>query len=168
MTAIAFVKTAGVLMLCLGLVACGGNRGGFFSGDRAGAQHTAESEILAERERATGTTSSLWDLFVRRDPGTEVAVNRYLWNAALEVLDFLPIETIDPFSGVIVTGFGVPPGGGQAYRATVHISDAALDARALKLALMTRAGPADPATVRALEDAILSRARQLRIRDRRL
>jgi hypothetical protein len=92
-----------------------------------------------------------------------VKVNRFLWTASLEVLNFLPIEAADPFTGVISTGFGVPPGGGQAYRATVLISDPALDARSLKVALQTQRGPVDAATTRAVEDAILNRARQLRI-----
>ena len=92
-------------------------------------------------------------------------MNKYIWTAALEVLDFLPIEAVDPFSGVIVTGFGTPPGGGRAYRATVFVTDPALDARALNVALATRSGPVDGATTRAIEDAILTRARQLRIRD---
>jgi hypothetical protein len=92
-------------------------------------------------------------------------VNKYIWAAALDVLDFLPIETVDPFTGVIVTGFGTAPGSGTAYRATVYVQDPALDARSLRLALATRSGPADPDTVLAVEDAILTRARQLRLQD---
>lgn len=101
----------------------------------------------------------------RASASENVAVNRYLWAASLEVLDFLPVESVDPFTGVIDFGYGTPPGSGRAYRATVFISDPALDARALNLAIQTRAGPAAQDTVRAVEDAILSRARQLRIRD---
>ena len=97
-----------------------------------------------------------------------VAVNRYLWNASLDVLSFLPIESVDPFTGVIVFGYGTPPGGGTAYRATVHVSDPAMDARALHVALATRGGAVAAATQIAVEDAILSRARQLRIGDRGL
>ncbi|MGR3467397.1 MAG: DUF3576 domain-containing protein [Shimia sp.] len=97
-----------------------------------------------------------------------VAVNRYLWRASLEVLNFLPIETVDPFTGVIQTGFGTPPGSGRAYRATVLVSDPALDARSLSLSLLTRSGPVNPATVREVENAILTRARQLRVADRGL
>ena len=97
-------------------------------------------------------------------PKSIADVRRY----SLEVLDFLPIDTVDPFSGVITTGFGTPPGGGRPYRATVHISDAALDARSLNLALLTSSGPASAETVRAVENAILNRARQIRIRDRGL
>jgi hypothetical protein len=112
---------------------------------------------------------TIWDLFVNTDdPNTTLEVNRYLWNASLDVLSFLPIETVDPFSGVIVTGYGTPPGGGRAYRATVYVQEPALAARSLKVALATRSGPASPDTVRAVEDAILTRARQLRIRDSQL
>lgn len=97
-----------------------------------------------------------------------VAVNRYLWNASLDVLSFLPIQSVDPFTGVIVTGYGTPPGGGRAYRATILVSDPALDARSLNVALATRSGPVSAETQRAVEDAILSRARQMRIADRGL
>jgi len=65
-----------------------------------------------------------------RTRGVEnVAVNRYLWAASLDVLNFLPVESVDPFTGVIVMGYGTPPGGSRAYRATIFISDPALDAR---------------------------------------
>lgn len=122
------------------------------------------SAVPEEEERST-----IWDLFRERgDQGQVGAVNRYIWNAALETLDFLPVESVDPFTGVITTGFGTPPGGGRAYRATILVSDPALDARSLNVALMTRSGPASAATVRAVEDAILTRARQLRGRDSRI
>ena len=94
-----------------------------------------------------------------------VAVNRYLWAASLDVLNFLPIQSVDPFTGVIATGFGTPPGGSRAYRATVYIPDPALDARSLNVALQTRSGPVAAETQRAIEDASLSRARELRSAD---
>lgn len=101
-----------------------------------------------------------------RARGSEsVAVNRYIWQASFDTLSFLPVETVDPFTGVIVFGYGTPPGGGTSYRATVLISDPALDARSLNVALATRSGPVAAGTQRAVEDAILSRARQLRVAD---
>lgn len=102
---------------------------------------------------------------VRTRGAESVAVNRYLWAASLDVLNFLPVESVDPFTGVIVFGYGRPPGGSRAYRATVYVRDPALDARSLNVALLTRNGPAAAETARAIEDAILSRARQLRIAD---
>lgn len=150
-----------ILMLTLvaALAGCGALRLGGGAPEREGAP---------ARMGAAGS-ATIWDLFgPGDDPSTTVVVNRYLWNAALQVLDFLPVESVDPFTGVIVTGFGTPPGGGRPYRATVHVTDGALDARGLNVALMTAAGPASPETVRAVENAILTRARQLRIQDRRL
>ncbi|EBA11244.1 DUF3576 domain-containing protein [Roseobacter sp. CCS2] len=94
-----------------------------------------------------------------------VAVNRYLWAASLDVLSFLPVQTADPFTGVITTGFGTPPGSGRAYRATVQVKDPAMDARSLNVSLLTRNGPVAVETERAVTDAILARARQLRIAD---
>jgi hypothetical protein len=104
-----------------------------------------------------------------RTRGSEnVAVNRYLWAASIDVLSFLPIESVDPFTGVIVFGYGRPPGGGRAYRGTVYITDPALDARSLNVALQTQSGPVAAETQRAVEDAILARARQLRIADSKI
>jgi hypothetical protein len=126
---------------------------------RRQAQIDAFGEEFAEE-------SSIFDLFGNQgDPNVNVEVNRYIWNAALDILDFMPIESADPFTGIIVYGFGTPPGGGQAYRATVLVRDPALDARSLSVALVGRGGPAGTETVRAIEDAILTRARELRIRD---
>ncbi len=114
------------------------------------------------------STNTIWNAFNRKSNETTVLVNKYIWSASLEVLDFLPIQTVDPFTGVIVTGYGTPPGGGRAYRATILVNDPALDARSLNVALQTRGGTASASTTRAIEDAILTRARQLRISDNRL
>ena len=113
--------------------------------------------------------SSIWDIFGGSNGDQTVSVNRYLWTASLDVLSFLPVQSVDPFTGVILTGYGTPPGGGRAYRATVHIKDPALDARSLKVSLQSSGGRSvSPATARAVEDAILARARQIRIGDSKL
>lgn len=139
-------------VLCAGLAACGGGS-------------SSESQ-LAQDAPDPNRRSTFLDLFENvEDPNVTLEVNRYIWTAAMEVLDFMPIQSADPFSGVLVYGYGTPPGGSRAYRATVYVQDPALDARSLNLALATRSGPAAPDTVRAVEDAILTRARQLRIRD---
>lgn len=110
---------------------------------------------------------SFFDLFRDRgDPEHGVVVNRYLWQASLDILSFLPLEHADPFSGIITTGWGNIAGTG-AYRVTVYISQPALDARSLKVAAFRGGGgagvPVTEAQNRAIEDAILTRARQLRI-----
>jgi hypothetical protein len=156
-------RTAAALSLAVLLAACNGNP---FSTSPSGNVPDEFNPRVDDEGRERDT---IWDLFSDADnPNVTLEVNRYLWNASLDVLNFLPIQRIDPFSGVIVTGYGTPPGGGRAYRATVYVTDPALDARSLKVALATRSGPVDPDTVRAVEDAILTRARQIRIAQSRL
>ena len=165
------------------LSACGGggSGSGLFGGGQprvSGAALPSQAQVAQEQTDAavgidrTGPANrtTFRDLFRKGDdPNVTVKVNKYIWQAALDVLNFLPVESVDPFTGVIVTGYGRPPGGGRAYRATIFVQDPALDARSLKLAMQTQGGGAvDPATIRAVEDAILSRARQLRIADSRL
>ncbi|MGR3490836.1 MAG: DUF3576 domain-containing protein [Shimia sp.] len=135
-----------IIAMCLGLAGCGS-----FLGGRGAGQGENPTQ---QATRVRGAEA--------------VAVNRYLWRASLEVLNFLPIQTADPFTGVIQTGFGTPPGSGQAYRATILVSDPALDARSLSLSLLSRSGPVSPAVTREVENAILTRARQLRVADRGL
>lgn len=153
------IKTAVALTTALAVSGCGALK-----------TNTANSSADSPSGRpdvrdASQETTPIWELFKVKNTETNVLVNKYIWSAAIEVLDFLPIQTIDPFTGVIVTGYGTPPNGGRSYRATVLIDDPALDARSLTVALQTRGGAASAATTRAIEDAILSRARQLRIAD---
>lgn len=166
-----------VMMLTLvALSACGGGGSGLgssgggsgFGGMRDNAlTPEAEARLVESGAMLDPNRDTIWDLFTNRDdPNVTVEVNRYIWNATLEIMDFMPIEAADPFSGVIVYGYGTPPGGGRAYRATIYITDPALDARSLRVALQSRGGGAvSRETARAVEDAILTRARQLRIRD---
>ncbi len=147
-----------------GLAACGS----------IGSGPSPDQDVRATRANPDGgidnpNRETIWDIAGQRDDGTKIAVNRYLWNASMEVLDFLPIQEIDPFSGVFTTGLGTPPGGSRAYRATVYISDPALEARSLNVSLQTANGRAvDTSTQAAVENAILTRARQLLSEDRGL
>ncbi|MEP5762029.1 MAG: DUF3576 domain-containing protein [Litoreibacter sp.] len=122
------------------------------------------------RQNAENNRESIFGLFRdNADPNVTLKVNKYLWKASLDVLNFMPIEAADPFTGTIALGFGRPQGGGAAYRATVFITDPALEARSLRVALQGANGQAvSTTTQRAVEDAILTRARQLRIADGKL
>ena len=93
------------------------------------------------------------------------SVNKYLWQASLEVLSFLPINSAYPFSGIIMFGKGKAPGSKQSYDATVYISDPALDARSLSVTVRSSNGTISSAAKREIESAILSRARQLRLKE---
>lgn len=154
------------------LAGCGG---GLFGGGRSSDGDTLLSREMSPEDRraleqagvlAPSNRETIFDLFDNRDdPNNTVEVNRYLWNASLEILDFMPIEAADPFSGIIQFGFGTPPGGSRAYRATVYVQDPALEARSLRVAVQSQGGAVSRETARQIEDAILTRARQLRLRD---
>ena len=158
------ILAAGVLSAC---------SGGFGRILDAPSEAGVSESVLEQRQNTpiaeNESRETIWDLFLNTDdPNVTIEVNKYIWNATLDILDFMPVEAADPFSGVIVFGFGTPPGSNRAYRATVYVQDPALDARSLRLALVSRSGPASLETIRAIEDAILTRARQLRLADAEL
>ncbi len=160
------------LIAGVALSACGGGSGSVGSGNIFGGSGNKDGQTQTglrhtpEKKEKGGT---IWDLFANvDDPNTTVEVNKYIWNASLDVLDFMPVKAADPFTGIIVFDYGRPPGSGTSYKATVYVKDPALDARSLTVALYTRGGPASAEVVRKIEDAILTRARQMRIGDTNL
>lgn len=101
-----------------------------------------------------------------------MGVNTYLWRASLETLDFMPLESVDPFGGVIITDwYANPKAPEERFKANVYILDTNLRADALKTAIFkqVRSGsswadaPMDADTGRLIENAILTRARELYI-----
>lgn len=129
-------------------------------------QQTRAQQSQAEQFEISEET--FLDLFrTNVDPQRTIQVNRFIWAASLDTLSFLPLEGADPFSGVIVTAWGQVPGDPTPYRVTVLVTDAALDARSLRVAAFRQQGgravPVGEAENRQLENAILTRARQMRI-----
>jgi hypothetical protein len=102
-----------------------------------------------------------------------IGVNSFLWRASLDTLAFMPLSSADPFGGVIITDWYSPPESpDERFKVTVFILDRRLRADGLRVAVFRqrRTGGGDWAqetvaetTVRSMEDAILTGARQLRI-----
>lgn len=104
--------------------------------------------------------------------GAQIGVNSFLWRASLDTLNFIPLASEDPYGGVIVTDWYADPARpGERFKATVYILDTRLRADALNVSIFrqTNSGGAwvdaavDPATSIQIENAILTRARQLRL-----
>lgn len=104
--------------------------------------------------------------------GVYAPVNRYLWRASLDTIGFMPVIDANPVSGLIVTDwYANPQSPGERFRANVYVLDTALRADALRVAvfrqMLTTEGWMDAATNTAtaqeVENAILTRARQLRL-----
>lgn len=99
-------------------------------------------------------------------------VNRYLWRASLDTIDFMPVDKADPLAGIITTDwYGNPQAPQERFKTNVYILDTALRADALRVAVFRQQltdygwvdAPVNPATAREIENAILSRARELRL-----
>jgi hypothetical protein len=99
-------------------------------------------------------------------------VNSFLWRATLETLNFMPLEQVDPFGGVVITDWYADPAApDERLRATAYILDQNLRADALKVSVFKQVrngtgwddAPVDADTARQVENSILTRARQLYI-----
>ena len=101
-----------------------------------------------------------------------MGVNSYLWRASLETLEFMPLAEVDPFGGVIITDwYANPEAPTERFKANVYILDANLRADALKTSIFKQVqsgngwvdASIDADTPRQIENAILTRARELYI-----
>jgi len=105
--------------------------------------------------------------------GVGIGVNSYLWRASLDTLAFMPLASADPFGGVIITDWFSPPESpDERFKVNIFILDRQLRSDGVRAAVFHQhheAGGAwadtavAPATQTDLENAILTRARQLRI-----
>lgn len=106
------------------------------------------------------------------EAGGGIGVNSYLWRASLDTLLFMPVSSADPFGGVIITDWHTPPDSpsDERFKLNVYILGRALRADGVRVAVFrqVRNGEAwqdAPVATNAstkIEDAILTKARQLR------
>jgi hypothetical protein len=101
-----------------------------------------------------------------------MGVNSYLWRASLETLNFMPLAQVDPFGGVIVTDwYASAEAPNERFKANIYILDTNLRADALKASIFKQKrisgnwqdASIDADTARQIENAILTRARELYI-----
>jgi hypothetical protein len=105
-----------------------------------------------------------------------LGVNSYLWHATLDTLSFMPLQSADPFGGVIITDwYTSPQAQSERLKVTVYILDRRLRADGIKVAVFRQTKTAEgawadaqvnPDTATKLTDAILTRARELRLATR--
>jgi hypothetical protein len=102
---------------------------------------------------------------------TTLAINSYLWRAAVDTVSFAPLLQANAQSGVIITDWYTnPKAPGERVKLTVAILDPDLRADALRVSAARQVNqngawvdaPVSAATVQKLEDIILTRARDLR------
>ncbi|ACG79925.1 conserved hypothetical protein [Phenylobacterium zucineum HLK1] len=106
-------------------------------------------------------------------PEGSISVNGYLWRATLDTLSFMPLASADPYGGVVITDWYInPEKPDERFKCTVYILDARLRADGLNVAVFKQTrdaagnwvdAPAAVQTEADIENAILTRARQLRL-----
>ena len=154
-------------ILLLGLTSCGGleskpgDVGGFKEQERASA-----GKLFGDVNLFGGAGNSA-------ETNTGIGVNGFLWRASLDTLSFLPLSSADPFGGVIITDWYAPPESpGERFKVTVYILGTELRSDSVRASVFRqkREGVADwrdantgEDTKTSLENAILTRARELRI-----
>ncbi len=102
-----------------------------------------------------------------------ISVNSFLWRASLDTISFFPLSQADPFGGVIITDwYAAAETPDTRFKLNVFILGRELRADGLRVSafkqIRTASGqwvdtPVGEETVFSLENAILSRARELRI-----
>jgi hypothetical protein len=106
------------------------------------------------------------------ETGGNIGVNIYLWRAALESIAFMPITQADSNGGVITTDWYSQPGQpDERVRANVLILGKTLRSDALKVTLFKQQRKNNEwtnvdisnATITALEDTILTKARAIKM-----
>ncbi|PZQ46278.1 MAG: DUF3576 domain-containing protein [Micavibrio aeruginosavorus] len=110
----------------------------------------------------------------KNDGSTGIGVNSYLWRAALDTVTFMPLASADPFGGVIITDwYTAPEKPEERFKVNVFILDKQLRSDGVKVKVFRQvkkggnwvdSAVADN-TGPQMEDAILTRARQLRVAD---
>lgn len=146
----------------------------------AGTENPITQRPYGPAEKDSGTILGDGLLFGGSDSkgggGVTLPVNKYLWRATLDTissLQFLTLVSTDPYGGVIITDWGVSPATpNEQLKVTAYITSAELKPQSLNVQVnrQTRdasgawvVAPVSEQTAEQLEDAILTRARQLRI-----
>jgi hypothetical protein len=103
--------------------------------------------------------------------GSGIGVNAFLWRGALDTIGFMPLASADPFGGVIITDWYIPPGtSGERFKATIYILSRDLRSDGIRVNIYRQvmengqwvdANVAD-STVGDIENKVLARARHMR------
>ena len=109
------------------------------------------------------------------DPGSDsgsIGVNAFLWRASLDTISFMPVNSADPFGGVIITDWhSSATAPNERFKLNLYILGRALRADGIRVSVFRQVfsrnglwvdAPVPSNTKTKIEDSILTRARQLR------
>jgi len=91
---------------------------------------------------------AMWGMFGSGDQ-KGVGVNEFLWRASLDTLHFMPMDSADPYAGVIKTNwYTSAQSPNQRLKVTVFILDTRLRTDALRVSVFQRQIPPTPSLPR--------------------
>jgi Domain of unknown function (DUF3576) len=132
-------------------------------------------DIYGERQSILGPEGLQIFGGKRNDPAADsgIGVNSFLWRASLDTISFMPMASADPFGGVIITDwYSAEENSNERVKLNIFILGRELKADGISVKTFRQEkgkngdwkdAPVADETNRALEDTILTRARQLRI-----
>lgn len=171
-----FLMIATSLSVGMGLSACQGTQ--TEAKYPTGAERTStggENNIYDKPQSVFGKDGlQLFGSKKKDDSGDSgIGVNSFLWRASLDTVSFMPLTSADPFGGTILTDWYSPEGvTDERFKLNVLILGRQLRSDGVRVRafrqIMNKKGAWVDADVagdmeRQLEDAILTRARQLRV-----
>jgi hypothetical protein len=105
--------------------------------------------------------------------GSGISVNSFLWHASLDTVSFMPLASADPFGGTIITEWYSPAETpNERFKINIFILGRDLRADGVRARVFRQNkdasgqwvdAPVDQTTGTGIENAILSRARQIRM-----
>lgn len=108
----------------------------------------------------------------KQNQSSGITVNSYLWRASLDIISFMPLDTIDPFSGVITTEwYSAVETPSERTKLNIIVASPYLRADAVKVTAFRQKKTASgweniavsPEFTRDIEERILTHARELRL-----
>ena len=161
-------------MSCLYLVSCSAMPEGEAKYP-TGANRSSQSNenAIYEKEPSVFGDGGLLNMGRSDDnSGAGIGVNSFLWRASLDTISFMPLASADPFGGTIITDWYSPPETpNERFKLNVFILDKQLRSDGISVKVFRqnlkkgawRDSTATDTTARQLEEAILTRARQMRV-----
>ncbi len=158
---------AAVILVALAAAGCSSDSGAGPATSRSGVDEELKTPGLFGLGGGGGNRAER-----RRNGDQEIGVNSLLWRATLDTIAFMPLTLTDSAGGVILTDwYADPKTPGERFKMQVYILDTRLRADGIKVNVFKQVqGPGgwtdaavDEDTAPQIENAILTRARQLRL-----
>lgn len=169
-----FIKIIFFSLAIAGLISCSGVK---VEDDYLGSQEDERRERLGSLGGGGGLISFGGKKKTSQSRGNSggIGINKFLWRASLDTISFMPLTSADPFGGVIITDwYEDSEAKGSRFKVNIIISSASLKSDSVKVSAFKQNfdkdlklwsdSSLDKEVATQIENKILTRARQLKVR----